>query len=98
MAESVFTIVRLLRFPKTASEHRLGAESIRLFADLLRVVDVAILFAAGGLLSPPFFLPFVLEKTGCYKPAALDHLGNLCRTAAIGCAIVFGGLLGVGVA
>src|SRR5258708_4998725 len=119
MAESVFNVVRLLRFPQTASERRLGAESIRLFADLLRVVDVAILFAAGGLLYLHFvqphgvgfgseygrnvlvatiFLPFVLEKVGCYKPAALDHLGSLCRTAAIGCAIVFGGLLGVGVA
>src|SRR5258706_7137227 len=119
MAESVFNVVRLLRFPQTASERRLGAESIRLFADLLRVVDVAILFAAVGLFSLHFvqpngvgfgseygrnvlvatiFLPFVLEKAGCYKPAALDHLGSLCRTAAIGCAIVFGGLLGVGVA
>src|SRR5213075_3238380 len=104
MAASVFNVVRLLRFPQTASERRLGAEAVRLFADLLRVVDVAILFVAGGLLYVHFvqphgvglhseygrnvllatiFLPFVLERTGCYKPAALDHLGNLCRTAAI---------------
>jgi Undecaprenyl-phosphate glucose phosphotransferase len=117
MAESVFNVVRLLRFPERPSRHRLGAASIRLFADLLRVVDVAILFATGALLFLAYvqplgvdfrseygrnllvaaiFLPFVLEKTGCYKPARLDQLGELSRTVVIGCAIVFGGLVGVG--
>jgi Undecaprenyl-phosphate glucose phosphotransferase len=117
MTESMFNVVRLLRFPHRPTRSRLGADSVRLMADLLRVVDVVLLFATGGLLYlaclEPFgvglhseygsnlllatiFLPLVLEKTGCYKPAQLDRLGGLVRTVAVGCAIVFGGLLAVG--
>src|SRR5689334_18274339 len=103
MAENVFNVVRMLRFPETGTHRRLGADSVRLFADLLRVVDVARLFVSGALLyltyvqpmgggfRAPFgqnvllatiFLPFVLEKVCCYKPALLDRPGALVRTVA----------------
>jgi Undecaprenyl-phosphate glucose phosphotransferase len=114
VAASAFNFVRRLRFPQRSSGHRFGPGSIRWLADLLRVVDVAIVFATGGLLYLAYvqplgvgfrseyghnllvatiFLPFVLEKTGCYEPSRLDRLGALIRTVTLGCAILFGGLM-----
>src|SRR5580658_4051118 len=116
MTESGFNVARLLPFPRKLGRYRLGADSTRLFVDLLRVVDIAILFATGillylayvqpfgiglrseygrNVLLAAFFLPFVLEKAGCYKPSRLDRLGDLNRSVAVGCAILFVGLVAV---
>src|SRR5260221_12894223 len=108
MTDNVVDVVRLLRFPRATAQRRLGVDAIRLFADSLRVLDIAILLVAGGLiylahgpssdagfrleygrnlLLTTIFLPFGLERTGCYRPARLDRLGGLASALMVGCVL-----------
>jgi Undecaprenyl-phosphate glucose phosphotransferase len=117
MTEDVFSIVEPGRSPTVTGSRRLSADSLRLFADGLRIVDiVTVLLAAYGsylvyiqshvdsfrseygstALLAAIFLPFVMDKTGSYKVARLDQRAHLCRAAALGCVILFGGLLAIG--
>jgi hypothetical protein len=50
------------------------------------------------LLVATLFLPFVLDRTGCYEANRLHELGHLCRAVLVGGAIVFGALFAVGFA
>ena len=53
---------------------------------------------ANLLLVAALFMPFVLDRTGCYEATKLHELGHLCRTVLFGAGIVFGALFAVGVA
>ena len=50
------------------------------------------------LLVAALFLPFVLDRMGCYEAAKLHELGHLSLTVLLGVGIVFGALFAVGVA
>jgi FlaA1/EpsC-like NDP-sugar epimerase len=50
------------------------------------------------LLIAAFFLPFVMDQVGGYRPDRLHRLGHLLRSAALGGAILFGALLATGLA
>src|SRR5258708_5712357 len=53
---------------------------------------------ANLLLVAALFMPFVLDRMGCYEASRLHELGHLCRAVLIGGAIVFGALFAVGFA